>query len=57
MIVIDFRKENILLNEAGLLSALGSWTKTILKHIYGKDTKMVGNLSITDVAKFLKEED
>ncbi len=57
MIIIDFRKENILLNEAGILSAIGSWTKTILKHMYGKDTKMVGNVSLSDISNIIKEED
>ena len=57
MIVVDFRKENIMLNEAGILSALGSWTKTILKHMYGKDTKMVGNVSIDTLSKIITEDD
>jgi len=57
MVVVDLRKENILLKEAGFLTALGSWTKTILKHMYGKDTKMVGNLSIADIGKILTEEE
>jgi|TARA_R100000388_G_C7221862_1_gene149451 hypothetical protein len=57
MIVVDLRKENILLQEAGILSALGSWTKSILKHMYGKDTKMVGNVSLSDLSKMLTEDD
>ena len=57
MVVIDFRKENILLNEAGMLSALGSWTKSILKHMYGKDVKMVGNVSVSSISDIIKEED
>jgi hypothetical protein len=57
MIVVDFRKENILLNEAGILSALGSWTKTILKHMYGKDVKMVGNVSVDSITSLIREED
>ena len=57
MVVVDFRKENILLNEAGILSALGSWTKTILKHMYGKDVKMVGNVSVDSITNLIKEDD
>ena len=56
MVVVDFRKENILLNEAGILSALGSWTKTILKHMYGKDVKMVGNVSVDSITNLIKED-
>jgi hypothetical protein len=56
MIVIDFRKDKILLNERGILSAIGSWTKTILRHMYGKDVKMVGNVSLKDVSSMINEE-
>ncbi len=57
MIVVDLRKENILLQEAGILSALGSWTKTILQHMYGKDTKMVGNVTLDTLTKIIAEDD
>ena len=56
MLVIDLRKENILLQERGILTAIGSWTKTILKHMYGKDTKMVGNVSLSDLGKIINED-
>ena len=56
MIIIDFRKESGLLNES-ILRAIGSWTKTILKHMYGKDVKMVGNVSLSDITKMIKEDD
>ena len=54
MIVIDLTKKNNL-NES-VLRMIGSWTKTILKHMYGKDTKMVGNVSLGDLANIIKEE-
>jgi len=57
MVVIDFRKDNILLNEAGILSALGSWTKSILKHMYGKDVKMVGNVNVGTISDIIKEDE
>ena len=57
MLVIDLRKENILLQERGILTAIGSWTKTILKHMYGKDTKMVGNVSLSDITRIINEDD
>ena len=55
MIVVDLTKKGTL-NES-VLRMIGSWTKTILKHMYGKDTKMVGNVSLSDLANLVKEED
>ena len=58
MLVVDFTKNNKLLTEAGILSALGSWTKTILRHMYGKDVQMVGDInSVADLANIINEED
>ena len=55
MIVVDLTKKGVL-NES-VLKMIGTWTKTILRHMYGKDTKMVGNVSISDLAKIIKEDD
>ena len=56
MIVIDFTKNGKLLTEAGVLGMLGSWTKTILKHMYGKDVNMVADLSSINM-NLIKEDD
>ena len=56
MIVVDFTKDKKPLNES-VLRMLGTWTKTILKHMYGKDTKMVGNVTIGDLSKIVSEEE
>ena len=57
MVVIDFTKDNMLLEES-ILRALGSWTKSILRHMYGKDVKMVGDInSISQLASLIKEDD
>jgi hypothetical protein len=55
MIVIDLTKKGTL-NES-VLKMIGTWTKTILRHMYGKDVKMVGNVSISDLANIIKEDD
>ena len=58
MLVVDFTKNNKLLTEAGILSALGSWTKSILRHMYGKDVKMVGDInSVADLANIISEDE
>ena len=56
MIIVDFTKENRVLNES-VLKMIGSWTKTILKHMYGKDTKMVGAVTLDTLTKLVTEED
>jgi|TARA_B100000123_G_scaffold230969_1_gene180583 hypothetical protein len=55
MIIVDFTKKNRL-NES-VLRMIGTWTKTILKHMYGKDTKMVGSMTLNDVGKVINEEE
>jgi len=55
MIVVDFTKKDNLLNES-VLRLIGSWTKTILKHMYGKDTKMVGAVTLDTLSKLVSEE-
>ena len=55
MIVVDLTKKGTL-NES-VLRMIGSWTKTILKHMYGKDTKMVGNVSLSDLGKIINEDE
>mgnify|MGYP003136883316 CR=1 FL=1 len=55
MIVIDLTRKNTL-NES-VLRMIGTWTKTILKHMYGKDTKMVGSVTLNDVGKVINEEE
>ena len=55
MVVIDFTKKNTL-NES-VLKMIGSWTKTILKHMYGKDTKMVGAVTLDTLSKLVTEDD
>lgn len=47
MLVIDLERAKITLNETWS-EMLGSWTKTLLKHMYGKDVKMVANLNEQD---------
>lgn len=57
MVVVDFTKDKILLKE-DILRALGSWTKSILRHMYGKDVKMVGDInSIGQLSNLIKEDD
>jgi len=56
MIVIDFTKNSKLLTEAGVLGMLGAWTKTILRHMYGKDVQMVADLNSINM-NLIKEED
>ena len=56
MIVIDFTKDSKLLTEAGVLGMLGSWTKTLLRHMYGKDVSMVADLNSINM-NLIKEED
>ena len=55
MVVIDFTKKNKL-NES-VLRMIGAWTKTILKHMYGKDTKMVGAVTLDTLSKLVTEDD
>jgi len=55
MVIVDLTKKNNILNES-VLRMIGSWTKSILKHMYGKDTKMVGNVSLGDLQNLIKEE-
>ena len=46
MFTIDLTNKE-LINES-LLRAWGSWNKTLLKYIYGKDTNVVANLNEDD---------
>lgn len=53
--VIDFTKKKLLTE--GWLRAFGSWNKTLLKHIYGKDVNMTAELGIHHLGKMFKEGD
>ncbi len=44
MLVIDLERAKVTLNETWN-EMLGSWTKTLLKYMYGKDVNMVANLN------------
>tara|TARA_R100001015_G_C4600834_1_gene155766 strand:+ start:616 stop:966 length:351 start_codon:yes stop_codon:yes gene_type:complete len=44
MLVIDLEKAKVTLHE-GWNEMLGAWTKTILRHMYGKDVNVVANLN------------
>ena len=44
MLVIDLEKAKVTLNETWN-EMLGSWTKTLLKYMYGKDVNVVANLN------------
>ena len=55
MIIVDLTKKGTL-NES-VLRMIGSWTKTILRHMYGKDTKMVGNVTLGDAGKLINEDE
>jgi len=44
MLVIDLERAKVTLNETWD-EMLGSWTKTILKYMYGKDVNVVANLN------------
>lgn len=43
MIYIDLTRKDRL--DESLMKAWGAWNKTLLKYIYGKDTKVVANLN------------
>ena len=45
MLVIDLEKAKVTLNETWS-EMLGSWTKTLLRYMYGKDVNMVANLNV-----------
>ena len=47
MLVIDLERAKVTLNETWD-EMLGSWTKTLLKYMYGKDVKVVANLNEND---------
>jgi hypothetical protein len=49
MLVIDLERAKVTLNETWN-EMVGSWTKTLLKYMYGKDVNMVANLNEEDVA-------
>ena len=51
--VIDFTKKKLLTE--GWLQAFGSWNKTLLRHIYGKDVNMTAELGIHHLGKMFKE--
>jgi len=51
MLVIDLERAKYTLNETWS-EMLGSWTKTLLKYMYGKDVKMVANLNEENKTKF-----
>ena len=57
MIVIDFTKDSKLLTEAGVLGMLGSWSKSILRHMYGKDVAMVADLNTINLGGLINEEE
>ena len=44
MLVIDLERAKVTLNETWN-EMLGSWTKTLLKYMYGKDVNVVANLN------------
>ena len=46
MFTIDLTRKQVL--SESLLRAWGSWNKTLLKYIYGKDTNVVANLNEED---------
>ena len=47
MLVIDLERAKVTLNETWN-EMLGSWTKTLLKYMYGKDVNIVANLNEED---------
>jgi len=47
MLVIDLERAKVTLNETWN-EMLGSWTKTLLKYMYGKDVNVVANLNEED---------
>jgi len=51
--VIDFTKKKLLTES--WLRAFGSWNKTLLKHIYGKDVNMTAELGVHHLGKMFKE--
>ena len=53
--VIDFTKKKLLTE--GWLRAFGSWNKTLLKHIYGKDVNMTAELGVHHLGNMFKEGD
>ena len=44
MLVIDLERAKVTLNETWN-EMLGSWTKTLLKYMYGKDVNVVAKIS------------
>ena len=51
MLVIDLERAKHTLNETWS-EMLGSWTKTLLKYMYGKDVKMIANLNEENKSNF-----
>ena len=51
MLVIDLENAKVKLNETWD-EMLGSWTKTLLKYMYGKDVKVIANLNENDGPQF-----
>ncbi len=47
MLVIDLERAKVTLNETWS-EMLGSWTKTLLKYMYGNDVNVVANLNEED---------
>jgi hypothetical protein len=47
MLEIDLERAKVTLNET-FTEMLGSWTKTLLKFMYGDDVKMIANLNEGD---------
>ncbi len=52
---IDFTKKKLLTE--GWLRAFGSWNKTLLKHIYGKNVNMTAELGAHNLSNIFKEGD
>jgi len=44
MLVIDLERAKVTLNESWN-EMIGAWTKTLLRHMYGKDVQVVANLN------------
>tara|TARA_R100001509_G_C4840307_1_gene206404 strand:+ start:273 stop:623 length:351 start_codon:yes stop_codon:yes gene_type:complete len=49
VIVIDLEKAKVTLNET-FSELIGTWTKTLLKFMYGKDVNLVANLNEEEVS-------
>ncbi len=52
MLTIDLERAKVTLNE-GWNEMLAAWSKTLLRHMYGKDVKMVANLNEENSTSFI----